>query len=103
MNGKTSLNPFSVGLPCPAKRASVSDEVWEPEGLAQRPPSVRELARRYGRCLCVNRRMAIPDLAGFRGRRGSALSLTGSFPSFPTLRSSLPNPAGGEAEGLALA
>ena len=72
MSGKTSIKQFSVGLPCPAKRASMSDEVWGTEGLTQRPPSVRELARRYGRGLCVNRRMAIPDLAGFRGRRGSA-------------------------------
>ncbi len=65
------LTPFSVGRPRPAKRASASGEVREPEGMARTPLPMRGPARRNGRGVCANRRQAVPDHAGFHGRRAS--------------------------------
>ena len=54
------------------RRVFVSGGAWKPAGLARSVLSVRELARKDGKGRRANRRQAIPGLAGFRGRRGSA-------------------------------
>ncbi len=54
------------------RRVSVSGGAWKPAGLARVSFPSASLLAGTGRGRRANRRQAIPGLAGFRGRRGSA-------------------------------